>query len=105
MDRFLIDIPDTMRVTAVQAENMGTWRYLSETKQLEVLLTAARRGSYTLMLTTQIADCNLPYETTIGCITVQGAARQLEMLAISASPAISPQVVKTHLFTPVNAED
>ena len=87
-------IPEPMTVTAVQGKSLGAWRFDPVKQELEVRLSEAATGEYTMALITQISREKLPYDAVIAPIIVLDAVRHTGVMGLFVSPAVQATVTK-----------
>ncbi len=98
-----IRVPEPMTVTVVKGKSIGAWRYDIPKQELEVRLSEPAVGEYSLVVVTQISREKLPYDATIGAISVADAARHSGVLGFTASPAV--QIVVQKAPATMNVDD
>ncbi len=103
--KFALEIPENMRVTAVEAANLGAWRYDQDKHLLEVFLTEARYGTFGMRIVTQIANCNLPYDVKLGILKVRDAGREHGTLGLGVDPSVQIQADKMEGMDVINTAD
>ena len=103
--KFLVELPEGMRATAVEAPDLGVWRFNAEKRLLEILLTQPHSGALRILITSQIPNCNLPYQATIASLRFTEAARQHGAIGVCAGPAVQVQVAKNNGFNEINPGD
>jgi hypothetical protein len=84
----VLDVPAGMSVTAVSAPGLGTWRYDSDTRQLEALFEKPVSGNLTLAVTLQVPREGLPYTALLAAPLVRGAARQRGAFALAVPESV-----------------
>ena len=104
--KFAIEVPKDMRVTSVNAPDLGAWRFTEESRLLEIFLSQPHHGNFTVSVVTQIANCNLPYETAIGTMTVRDSEKQYGTVGVSADSNVQVLVDdKLDGFNSINLND
>ncbi|MCK5843884.1 MAG: hypothetical protein KAG97_04195, partial [Victivallales bacterium] len=103
--KFAVKIPPSMGVTGVSVPDLGAWRYNPATNLLEVFLTQAHHDKLRMLVTTQIADCVLPYEKKVEVLNVVGAGKQHGTLGVSASRGVRVEVGKSDGMSRINSDD
>ncbi|HBC87287.1 MAG TPA: hypothetical protein DCZ94_10055 [Lentisphaeria bacterium] len=104
--KFAVEIPENMRVTSVSAPDLGAWRFVEESHLLEVFLSQPHHGNFTATIVTQIANCNLPYESKIGTLSVKDAGKQHGTLGVSVDSNVQVLVDdKLDGFNSINLND
>ncbi|HCE43766.1 MAG TPA: hypothetical protein DET40_09475 [Lentisphaeria bacterium] len=104
--KFAVEVPENMRVTSVSAPDLGAWRFVEENHLLEVFLSQPHHGNFTALVVTQIANCNLPYETRIGTLSVKDAGKQYGTLGVGADSNVQVLVDdKLDGFNSINLND
>ncbi|MFO7534497.1 MAG: hypothetical protein R6X19_02225 [Kiritimatiellia bacterium] len=99
------DIPAGMSVTAVTAPGLSTWRYDSDSRQLEALFEKPVSGSLNVALTLQVPREGLPYEAALSAPVVRGAARQRGAFALAVPDTVQLAVSRTTGVSAMAIED
>ncbi|MDA0577394.1 MAG: hypothetical protein O3B24_04780, partial [Verrucomicrobia bacterium] len=102
---FTVTIPAGMSVTAVKAPGLSTWRFDPEQHLLEAALDLPVTGDFAMEVITQIAMDGLPYEATLGALSVQGAERQRGSIALAAPDTVQLQVGALEGLNAMNVAD
>jgi len=92
-------------VDKTAAALLALWRFDPDTHKLRVSLRSAQSRPFNLYLRTQIAAGPLPFEKTIGLITVDGAANQLGLLGVATGNEVQLDSVNAESLAPINLED
>jgi hypothetical protein len=104
--KFAVEIPKNMRVTSVNAPDLGAWRFTEESRLLEIFLSQAHHGNFTVTVVTQIANCNLPYEAKIGTLSVRDSDKQYGTVGVSADSNVQVLIDdKLDGFNSINLND
>jgi hypothetical protein len=103
--KFGINVPENMRVTSVEAPDLGAWKYQPDKNLLEVLLTQPHHGNLKMKIMAQITDLNLPYKAKIGCIKIMGAVRQHGAVGLIAASSLQIQDLKNTGLNRINNSD
>lgn len=104
--KFAVEVPKNMRVTSVNAPDLGAWRFTEESRLLEIFLSQPHHGNFTTTVVTQIANCNLPYEAKIGTLSVRDSDKQYGTVGISADSNVQVLVDdKLDGFNSINLND
>ncbi len=104
--KFAIEVPKNMRVTSVNAPDLGAWRFTEESHMLEIFLSQPHHGNFTVTVVTQIANCNLPYEAIIGTLSVMDSDKQYGTVGVSADSNVQVLVDdKLDGFNSINLND
>lgn len=100
-----VKVPQPMTVTAVQGASLGAWRFDPATNELDIRLSQAFTGEYSLQIVTQISQKELPYNAAVGTLVVRDAVRQRGILGLMSTSAVnitiqdSPQAMNTDDFS------
>ena len=103
--KFSVEIPDATNVVSVNANDLAAWKYNQDSKTLDVFLTQPKKDSFKAKITTQIPNCALPYEKTVGALKVVGAGEQHGTIAIVAAMDVQTRVLKNKGLNQINASD
>ncbi|MDD3127522.1 MAG: hypothetical protein PHT27_07900, partial [Candidatus Izemoplasmatales bacterium] len=103
--KFKIAVPQNMRITAVETQDLGAWKYQQDKNLLEILLTQPHHGHLRININAQITGLNMPYDAKISCIRIENAARQHGSFGLFAAPGIQIQELKTEGLNRINNSD
>lgn len=103
--KFKISIPGNMRVTAVETQDLGAWKYQQDKNLLEILLTQPHHGQLRININAQITGLNMPYNTKISCIKIEDAVRQHGAIGLFAAPGIQIQDLTNEGLNRINNSD
>jgi hypothetical protein len=101
----VMDIPAGMSVTAVTAPGLSTWRYDSDTRQLEALFESPVSGNLSLAIALQVPREGLPYAAVLAAPAVHGAARQRGAFALAVPDSVQIAVGKAEGVSGMAIED
>jgi len=105
LKKFVMAVPENMRVTSVSAPDLGAWRYDPDKQELEILLTQPHHGRFSMVVTTQIANCILPYSCKIGTLNVKKTDRQHGVIGLGVDPSVHVEVEESKGFNKINTDD
>ncbi|HWD92362.1 MAG TPA: hypothetical protein VG938_08435 [Verrucomicrobiae bacterium] len=81
------------------------WRFDPETRKLRVTLNPAQSRPFALLVRSQIATGPLPFEQSVGLISVDNAAGQIGLMGIATGNEVQLDSVNADTFSPINLED
>ena len=82
------------------------WRFDPDTRKLRVTLNPALSRPFTLLIRSQVATGPLPFEQSLGLVTVDNAAGQIVGEAgIATSDEVQLDSVNAHSLSAINLED
>ncbi len=84
---------------------VALWRFDPDSRQLRVSLNPAQSRPFGLLVRSQVATSPLPYERSVGLVSVAGAAGQIGLLGVATSPEVQLDTVNAEAFSPINLED
>ncbi len=107
LSELIFDVPTgaTISDVADATRNVSVWRFDPDTRKLRVTLTKAASQPFTLIIRSQIATGPLPFEQTVGLLSVNGAAGQVGSAAIATGNEVQLDTVSSEGFTAINLED
>lgn len=116
LTELLLDVPAGATVTdvgdgAAKAENqnqravVSLWRFDPDTRKLRVTLARPQSRAFTLLVRSQMATGPLPFEQTVGLVSVEGATGQLGSLGIATGNEVQLDTVTAVQASPINLED
>ncbi|HEY6227501.1 MAG TPA: hypothetical protein VI282_10305, partial [Verrucomicrobiae bacterium] len=103
----VFDVPTGATITDVSdaSKNVSVWRFDPDTRKLRVTLTKPVSQPFTLIIRSQIATGPLPFEQTVGLLSVNGAAGQVGSAAIATGNEVQLDTVSMEGLTAINLED
>ena len=87
------------------ASLVSLWRFDPDTRKLRVTLSQAQSRPFTLLVRSQIATRPLPFERSVGLLSVENAAGQLGLLGIATGGDVQLDAVVTDTLSAINLED
>ncbi len=104
------DVYDPARATddksgAPRAAVVSLWRFDPDTRKLRVKLNPAQSRPFAIVVRTQVASGPLPFEQSVGLVSVEGAAGQIGMLGLATGNEVQLDSVNAADFSPINLED
>ncbi|MGD1085474.1 MAG: hypothetical protein ABSA47_12105, partial [Verrucomicrobiota bacterium] len=115
LDELTFNVPTNATVTDVidpaQPPNAAAapapaWRFDPDTRKLRVTLNPALWRPFALLIRSQVATGPLPFDQTLGLVTVDNAAGQVVGVAgIATSDEVQLDSVKSPGFSAINLED
>lgn len=99
------NVPTNLTITDVQGDLVANWRFDPDQKLLRVQFSAPQSKAFALRLRSQLVAGTLPYEQTVGVITLSQAAAQLGMAGVATGPEVSLDRVQEQALSRINLED
>ncbi|HEX4263882.1 MAG TPA: hypothetical protein VH597_06045 [Verrucomicrobiae bacterium] len=87
------------------AATVSLWRFDPEARKLRVTLNPPQSHPFTLLVRSQIATGTLPFEQTVGLISVDSAAGQIGLMGVATGNEVQLDSVNAEAFSPINLED
>ncbi|MSU57006.1 MAG: hypothetical protein EXS35_02285 [Pedosphaera sp.] len=84
---------------------VSLWRFDPDARKLRVTFSRAQSRSFTLLVRSQVATGMLPFEQSVGLLSVEGAANQIGVLGVATGNEVQLDTVTTEIFSPINLED
>jgi hypothetical protein len=84
---------------------VSLWRFDPDTRKLRVNLSPPQSRPFVLLVRSQIATGPLPFEQSVGLISVENAAGQLGLLGIATRNEVQLDTVTANAFSPINLDD
>ncbi|MBI4658629.1 MAG: hypothetical protein HY735_07240 [Verrucomicrobia bacterium] len=81
------------------------WRFDPDTRKLRVSLAVPQSRPFSILIKSQVAGGPLPFQRSVGLISVNGAAGQLGLLGIATGADVQLDSVTAEAFSPLNLED
>ncbi|HXJ71820.1 MAG TPA: hypothetical protein VNM37_03165, partial [Candidatus Dormibacteraeota bacterium] len=108
LDPALVGAPaDAKNERAPGASNsfVSVWRFDPDTRKLRVALNPPLSRPFTVLVRSQIATGPLPFEQSVGLLTLNQTAGQVGALAVATGPEVQLDDLTAAAFTPINLED
>ena len=115
LSELVLDVPRGMTITDVNdlssanGDKMGSlvslWRFDPETRKLRVTLNPAQSRPFVLSVRSQVATGPLPFEQSVGLISVDNAAGQIGLMGVATGNEVQLDAVEADGFSPINLED
>ncbi|HEX5221764.1 MAG TPA: hypothetical protein VFZ59_19520 [Verrucomicrobiae bacterium] len=93
------------RVNSAAPGLVSLWRFDPDARKLRVTFARPQSRPFTLLVRSQVASGTLPFEQTVGLISVNGAAGQIGLLGIATGNEVQLDTVNTDSLSPINLED
>jgi hypothetical protein len=84
---------------------VSLWRFDPDTRKLRVTLNPAQSRPFALVVRSQVATGTLPFEQSVGLISVDGAATQIGLLGVATGNEVQLDNVSADNFSAINLED
>jgi hypothetical protein len=94
---------DTPKGASVSVVSL--WRFDPDTRKLRVTLNPPQSRPFALLVRSQVATGPLPFEHSIGLVSVENAAGQIGLLGIATGNEVQLDTVSAETFSPINLED
>jgi hypothetical protein len=95
----------TNTAKASSAPIVSVWRFDPDTRKLRVTLSPAQSRSFTLRIKSQAATGPLPFEQSLGLISVLNAAEQIGLVGLATGNDVQLDSARTDALSPINLED
>ncbi len=96
---------DSGRVTAAAPGIVALWRFDPDTHKLRVTFNRPQSRPFSVLVRSQVATGPLPYEQTVGLLSVESAANQIGVLGVATGAEVQLDSVNARDFAPINLED
>jgi hypothetical protein len=87
------------------ASIVSLWRFDPDTRKLRVTLNPPQSRPFGLLVRSQVATGPLPFEHSVGLISVENAASQIGLFGIATGNEVQLDTVSAEPFSPINLED
>jgi hypothetical protein len=117
LNELILDVPRSATITDVVEPNpkaegtnpksslVSLWRFDPDTRKLRVSLNPAQSRPFTLLVRSQVATGPLPFEQSVGLLSLDGAAGQIGLLGVATGEEVQLDTVSADTFSPINLED
>jgi hypothetical protein len=87
------------------ASLVSLWRFDPDMRKLRVTLNPPQSRPFAVLVRSQVATGPLPFEHSIGLVSVENAAGQIGLLGIATGNEVQLDTVSAETFSPINLED
>lgn len=112
----VLDVPPGATITDVTEANataetqtpnalLSLWRFDPDTRKLRITLNQPQSRAFTLRVRSQVPTGTLPFQQTVGLLSVDGAANQIGVLGIATGNEVQLDHVAADSLSPINLED
>jgi len=111
LSELIFDVPAGATVTDVigpantNPSLVSLWRFDPDTRKLRVNLRQPQSRPFTLVIRSQVATGPLPFEQSVGLVSVEGAASQIGLLGVATGNEVQLDTVEAAALSPINLED
>lgn len=112
LEELVFDVPDGATVTDVtsapgsdQPSIVSLWRFDPDTRKLRVTLNPVMSGPFSLFILSQVATGTLPFQQSVGLISVEGAQEQSGSLGVATGNDVQLDDVAVENCPAVNLDD
>jgi hypothetical protein len=97
--------PPTSGGAAPAGSIVSLWRFDPDTRKLRVTLNPPQSHAFTLLVRSQVPSGPLPFEQSVGLVSVENAAGQIGLLGVATGNEVQLDNVTAQGFSPINLED
>ncbi|MEO8426365.1 MAG: hypothetical protein ABI651_04550 [Verrucomicrobiota bacterium] len=117
LNELIFDVPSGATITDVNAIDpvtsqplppksiMSHWRFDPDARRLHVNLSPPQSRLFVLLVRSQVSTGPLPFEQSIGLLSVENAAGQIGLLGIATRNEVQLDTVFANAFSPINLDD
>ncbi len=111
LGELILDVPGGTTITDVidparaAASLVSLWRFDPDTRKLRVTLNPSQSRPFALLVRSQVATGPLPFEHSVGLVSVENAAAQIGLLGIATGNEVQLDTVSAQAFSAINPED
>ena len=84
---------------------LSLWRFDPDTRKLRVNLNPPQSRPFALVIRSQIVTGPLPFEQSLGLVSVANAAGQIGLLGVATGNEVQLDTMSADAFSPINLED
>lgn len=92
-------------VTSAATGILSLWRFDPDARKLRITFSRPQSRPFALLVRSQVAGGTLPFEQTLGLISVEGAAGQIGLLGFATGNEVQLDAVNPEKLSPINLED
>lgn len=105
LGELVFDVPEGLTITDVAGPVVQLWRFDPASRKLRVTLPPAQSRAFGIEIRSQSATTPLPFERTLGLLSVNGAAGQVGLVGIATGPEVQLDDAQAGTLLPINLED
>ena len=84
---------------------VSLWRFDPDARKLRVTLNPSQSRTFALIIRSQVATGTLPFEQSVGLLSLDGAAGQIGLVGVATGNEVQLDSVSSAAFSPINLED
>jgi hypothetical protein len=88
-----------------QSSLVSLWRFDPDTRKLRVTLSQPQSSPFSIVVRSQVPTGPLPFEQSVGLISVENAASQIGLLGLATGNEVQLDTVRADSFAPLELED
>lgn len=112
LSELMLDVPKTATITDVadasgrsQQSLVSLWRFDPDARKLRITFARPQSRPFALLVRSQVATGTLPFEQSVGLLSVENAANQIGVLGIATGSEVQLDAVNADGFAAINLED
>ena len=110
LSELVLDVPRGATITDVSDPAKSTslvslWRFDPDTRKLRVTFSRPQSRPFQLLVRSQVATGPLPFEQSVGLLSVDKAANQIGVLGVATGNEVQLDTVTADHLSPINLED
>jgi len=110
LGELVLDVPQGATITDVtdQAKSntlVSLWRFDPDARKLRITLSRPQSRPFGLLVRSQVATGPLPFEHSVGLLSVANAANQIGVMGVATGNEVQLDTVIAENFSPINLED
>lgn len=110
LDELVFDVPNGASITDVsgsqdQASIVPVWRFDPDTRKLRVTLATPMSRPFSVLILSQVATGTLPFQQSVGLISVEGAEEQSGSLGVATGNDVQLDDVSVENCPSINLDD
>src|SRR6185436_4075189 len=107
LNEVILDVPKGMTITDVTepSKAASVWRFDPDTRKLRITRNPPESRTFAVIIRSQINAGPLPFEHSVGLLSVENAAGQIGLLGIATRNEVQLDTVIANAFSPINLDD
>lgn len=101
----ITDVAEVNQKSEKRPPLVSLWRFDPDTRKLRVTLNPAQSRPFAIMVRSQVATGPLPFEQSVGLLSVDGAAGQIGLLGVATGNEVQLDDTAAAALSPINLED
>ncbi len=105
VDELVFATPESLTITDVKATALRSWRFDPDARKLRVEFSPPQTKPFAVRIHSQVSTSPLPYQRTVGMISVDEAARDIGLVGVATGSDVQLGDTTVTALSRINLED